>query len=132
MKKFDIKISNSEESKIKKVTNLPIDDNSMALSWFSSKAITPANNIFVTDLSNFTPENSYSSDINVTISSSKNKLAFANELGILEDYDGNTVFDSDEISVSDIFLNRESFDKKYFIKDINKDQFAHSYYVSRY
>ena len=132
MKKFDIKISNSEESKIKKVTNLPIDDNSMALSWFSSKAITPANNIFVTDLSNFTPENSYSSDINVTISSSKNKLAFANELGILEDYDGNTVFDSDDISVSDIFLNRESFDKKYFIKDINKDQFAHSYYVSRY
>ena len=121
-----------ENLNIIKAENLPIDDNSSAISWFSAKPITPQNNISITDLSNFTPENSYSSNINASNNQAKNKLVFANELGILEDSDGNTLFDSSDISVSDTFLNTEMYDKKYFIKDIQKNNFIHSYYISRY
>jgi peptidoglycan hydrolase-like protein with peptidoglycan-binding domain len=83
-------------------------------------------------LSNFTPENSYSSDINIGNKDSKNKIVFANELGILEDINGYTVFDSDDISVSDTFLNVDMYDKKYFINDIAKNTFVHSYFISRW
>ena len=83
-------------------------------------------------MSNFTPENSYSSDINIGNKDSKNKIVFANELGILEDINGYTVFDSDDISVSDTFLNVDMYDKKYFINDISKNAFVHSYYISRW
>jgi hypothetical protein len=130
--KFNLNIDNSSQKKIRKVNNLPLDDSSTALAWFDSKPVTPANNISVTDLSNFIPENSYSSNINASNRSAKNKVVFANELGILEDSDGNTVFDSDDISVSDIFLNAPALDKKYYIGDIQKNGFVHSFYVSRY
>lgn len=132
MDKFNLNIDNSSQIKIRKVNNLPVDDSSTALAWFNSKPVTPGNNISITDLSNFIPENSYSSNINASAGSAKNKLVFANELGILEDLDGNTVFDSDDISVSDIFLNSQALDKKYYIGDIQKNGFVHSFYVSRY
>jgi len=130
--KFNLNIDNSSQKKIRKVNNLPLDDSSTALVWFNSKPVTPANNISVTDLSNFIPENSYSSNINASNRSAKNKIVFANELGILEDSDGYTVFDSDDISVSDVFLNTRALDKKYYIEDLNKNGFVHSFYVSRY
>lgn len=132
MDKFNLNIDNSSQKKIRKVNNLPLDDSSTALAWFNSKPVTPANNISVTDLSNFIPENSYSSNINASNRSAKNKIVFANELGILEDSDGYTVFDSDDISVSDIFLNEPGLDKKYYTGDIEKNGFVHSFYVSRY
>ena len=132
MDKFNLDINNVDQKKIRKVNNMPIDESSIALAWFNSKPVTPANNISITDLSNFIPENSYSSDINAINLSAKNKLVFTNELGVLEDSDGNTVFDSDDISISDVFLNEKTFDKKYFISDINKNNFVHSFYVSRY
>jgi len=50
----------------KKVNKLPIDDKSAGLAWFSSKPISPANNLSVTDLSGFIPENSYSTEINAS------------------------------------------------------------------
>lgn len=132
MDKFNLNIDNSSQKKIRKVNNLPLDNSSTALAWFNSKPVTPGNNISVTDLSNFIPENSYSSNINASSKSAKNKIVFANELGILEDSDGNTVFDSDDISVSDVFLNAQALDKKYYIGDIQKNGFVHSFYVSRY
>lgn len=132
MEKFNLKIDNKEQIKIRKTTNLPSDNQTTALAWFNSKPLTPANNISITDLSNFIPENSYSSNINAGNAVAKNKLAFSNELGILEDSDGNTVFDSDDISVSDIFLNAPAYDKKYYIGDIRKYGFVHSFYVSKY
>lgn len=109
MDKFNLDINNVDQKKIRKVNNMPIDESSIALAWFNSKPVTPANNISITDLSNFIPENSYSSDINAINLSAKNKLVFTNELGVLEDSDGNTVFDSDDISISDVFLNEKTF-----------------------
>ena len=125
MDKFNLNIDDSSQKKIRKVNNLPLDDSSTALAWFNSKPVTPANNISVTDLSNFISENSYSSNINASNRSAKNKIVFANELGILEDSDGYTVFDSDDISVSDVFLNTRALDKKYYTEDLNKNGFVH-------
>lgn len=132
MDKFNLDIDNISQKKIRKVNNLPLDNSSTALAWFNSKPVTPGNNISITDLSNFIPENSYSSNINASNRSAKNKIVFANELGVLEDSDGYTVFDSDDISVSDVFLNAQALDKKYYIGDIQKNGFVHSFYVSRY
>lgn len=132
MDKFNLDIDNSSQKKVRKVNNLPIDKFSTALAWFDSKPVIPANNISITDISNFIPENAYSSNSDFFSRGSKNKVVFANELGILEGLDGGTVFDSDDISVSDTFLGSPMLDKKYYLNDIKKNSFIHSYYVSRY
>ncbi len=132
MDKFNLDINNSSQKKVRKVNNLPVDKSSTALAWFDSKPVTPANNVSITDISNFILENSYSSNSDVFTLGAKNKIVFSNELGILEDLEGNTVFDSDDISVSDTFLGSLMLDKKYYLNDIRKESFVHSYYVSRY
>lgn len=132
MEKFNLTTSGTDQIKIRKTTNLPLDNDTTALAWFKSKPVSPKNNISITDLSNFIPENSYSSNINAGNQVAKNKLVFANELGILEDSDGNTVFDSNDVSVSDVFLHAPGYDKRYQIGDINRYGFVHSFYVSRY
>lgn len=60
------------EITFKKVNNLPVDDQSAVLAWFSSKPLTPGNNLSITDLSGLTPENSYSSEINSSPRTGKN------------------------------------------------------------
>lgn len=109
MKKFDFDINNKSQKKIRKAFNLPLDNDSAGLAWFSSKKVTPSNNISITDLSNFILENSYSSDSSSSFNRPKSKLVYSNELGILEDEMGETVFDSDDISISDMFLSRTIF-----------------------
>jgi len=63
---------------------------------------------------------------------SKSKLVYANELGILEDENGNTVFDSDDISISDLFINHPTLDTRYTAQEIKNRMFVHSYYISKY
>jgi len=125
-------LNSDSDIKFKKTNNLPKDDQSVGLAWFSSKAISPANNLSITDLSGFTPENSYATEINSSSFNLKNKLVFANELGVLEDDNANTIFDCDDVSVSDLFLDEETLDKRYIHQEIKNKMFVHSYYVSRY
>jgi len=125
-------LNSDSDIKFKKINNLPKDDESVGLAWFSSKAISPANNLSITDLSGFTPENSYATEINSSSFNLKNKLAFANELGVLEDDNANTIFDCDDVSVSDLFLDEETLDKRYVHQEIKNKMFVHSYYISRY
>lgn len=116
----------------KKMSTLPADDQSAGLAWFSSKPVTPANNLSITDLSGFISENAYATEINSSPKNAKSKLVFANELGILEDENGNTIFDSDDVSISDLFLSQPTLDKKYTIAEIKNRKFIHSYYISRH
>jgi len=125
-------LNSDSNIKFKKTNNLPVDDHSVGLAWFSSKQISPGNNLSITDLSGFTPENAYATEINSNPLDSKNKLVFANELGVLEDENANTIFDCEDVSVSDIFLDQQTLDKKYLHKEIKNKMFAHSYYVSRH
>jgi len=115
-----------------KANKLPIDDQSAGIAWFSSRPVSPANNLSITDLSSFTPENAYSTEVSGDIRDAKSKVVFANELGVLEDESGNTVFDSDDVSISDIFLNEATFDQQYTGSSVKNKMFAHSYYISKY
>jgi len=125
-------LNSDSNIKFKKTNNLPVDDHSVGLAWFSSKQISPGNNLSITDLSGFTPENAYATEINSNPLDLKNKLVFANELGVLEDENANTIFDCEDVSVSDIFLDQQTLDQKYLHKEIKNKMFAHSYYVSRH
>jgi len=124
--------SPNSEAVFVKGNKLPVDDHSASIAWFSSKSVTPANNLSITDLSSFTRENAYSTEINTNPNTAKSKLVFANELGVLEDESGSTVFDSDDISISDIFLNDPTLDQGYVTTAIKNRMFAHSYYISKH
>lgn len=128
MKKFVDKTKNGNEFSVKKISNLPKDNSSLALKWFSSKEITPSNSIVITDVSSTIPENSNPELLQSQ--GSGGQLFFANELGILEDLSGNTVFNSDEISISDIFLSDRNIDMEYSYAQLSDKTFSHSYYVS--
>ena len=123
MKKFTDKTDSLKEPAIKTGNFVPRD--AINLGWFSGKEISPKNNISLVDLSGLIPEN-------LTTSSQSNKLMYANQFGILEDSNGNTLIDSDNISVSSIFLNSETLDQSYTSAEMNQKTFAHSYYVSRF
>ena len=123
MKKFIDKTNSLKEPAIKTGNFVPQD--AINLGWFSGREISPLNNISLVDLSALIPEN-------LTTSNQSSKLMYANEFGILEDSDGNTLIDSDDISVSSIFLNTESLDKNYTTAEINSKTFVHSYYVTRF
>jgi len=125
-------LNSDSDIKFKKTNNLPVDDQSVGLAWFSSKPISPANNLSITDLSGFTPENAYATEINSNPLDLKNKLVFANELGVLEDENANTIFDCEDVSISDLFLDEQTLDKRYVHREIKNEMFVHSYYVSRY
>ena len=129
MKKFVDKTKNGNEFSVKKISNLPKDNSSLGLKWFSSKEITPSNSIVVTDVSSTIPENSNPELLQSQ--GSGGQIFFANELGILEDLSGNTVFNSDEISISDIFLSDRNIDMEYSPAQLNQKTFSHSYYVSK-
>jgi peptidoglycan hydrolase-like protein with peptidoglycan-binding domain len=123
MKKFIDKTNSLKEPAIKTGNFVPRD--AINLGWFSGREISPRNNISLVDLSALIPEN-------VTTNTQSDRLMYANQFGILEDADGNTLIDSDDISVSSIFLNSETLDKNYTSAEMSQKAFVHSYYVSRF
>lgn len=123
MKKFTDATDSGKEPAVKVGNYVPRD--AINLGWYTSKEVSPENNISIVDLSSLTAENLNESD-------SFSKIMFANELGILEDSDGNPFVSSDEISVSDILLNEQFFSDRYEESDVNEKIYAHSYYVSRF
>ena len=123
MKKFTDATDSGKEPAVKVGNYVPRD--AINLGWYTSKEVSPENNISIVDLSSLTAENLNESD-------SFSKIMFANELGILEDSDGNPFISSDEISVSDILLNEQFFSDRYEESDVKEKIYAHSYYVSRF
>jgi hypothetical protein len=123
MKKFIDKTNSLKEPAIKTGNFVPRD--AVNLGWFSGREISPKNNISLVDLSALIPEN-------VTVNNQFDRLMYANQFGILEDSNGNTLIDSDDISVSSIFLNSETLDRSYTPTEMGQKTFVHSYYVSRF
>jgi peptidoglycan hydrolase-like protein with peptidoglycan-binding domain len=123
MKKFIDKTDSLKEPAIKTGNFVPRD--AINLGWFSGREISPKNNISLVDLSALIPEN-------VTTNNQFDRLMYANQFGILEDSNGNTLIDSDDISVSSIFLNSETLDRSYTSTEMGQKTFVHSYYVSRF
>lgn len=123
MKKFVDKTNSEKEPAVKTGNYVPRD--AVNLGYFSSSEISPKNNLSIVDLSGLIPEN-------VNERQSFSKIMYANELGILEDENGNPYISADEVYVSDLLLNEDTYSIQYNVDDISSLAFAKSYYVSRY
>jgi peptidoglycan hydrolase-like protein with peptidoglycan-binding domain len=126
MEKFVNLTSSENEKAIKAGNNVP--SGAVGVSLFSINDISPANNISLIDLSSTIPENS---SLSFT-SDNESLLAYADELGILHSLDGQYTFASDDISISNLFLNKPTATEKIDIENINPNEFVHYMYISRY
>jgi hypothetical protein len=123
MEKFVDKTESLNEPAVKTGNFVPRD--AVNLSWFSSKPINPENNIVTTDLSSLISEN-------ITEFKDTEKIMFANELGYLEDLNGNSYLDFNEIYISDITLNEALTVGRYTVEELTSKTYAMTYYVSRH
>jgi hypothetical protein len=123
MKKFIDKTDSLKEPAIKTGNFVPRD--AINLGWFSSKDINPENNMVIADLSSLIPENINNSQV-------ETKLMFANALGILEDENGISEIDSEEVFLSDTFINERVSSERYMLESLSEKKYAMSYYPSRY
>lgn len=123
MKKFIDKTNSLKEPAVKTGNFVPRD--AVNLGWFSSKDISPENNMIITDLSSLTPENVNPTEV-------QTRLMFANQLGILEDENGFSDIDSDEIYLSNSFIDKRTSSTNYSLESLNNQYYAMSYYPSRH
>jgi peptidoglycan hydrolase-like protein with peptidoglycan-binding domain len=126
MEKF-VNITSGLKEKAFKIGN-SVPSGSIGLSWFSAKEISPANNIVIVDLSETILEN------RSTFVQSDNEafLAYADELGFLRTIDGSYTFNSDDVSISNVFMNKETTTGAVDISSINPNDFVHNYYISKF
>lgn len=123
LKKFVDKTISEKEPAVKSGNFLP--RNAVNLGFYSSQEISPKNNTAIVDLSGLIPEN-------VNDRESFSKIMYANELGILEDENGNPYVSSNDVYLSDLFLDKNTYSIRYDIDEIQNSSFAKTYYVSRY
>ncbi len=121
MKVFNNTTKNHKEKAVKIGKSVPSDAANIAL--FDQDTVTAGSSLFVMDVSESIPENKIK-DFEQT------KIYYANELGILEDENGNTRLPTHDISISDVKLSEEYSTE--FIETINPNDFLHSFYVSRH
>lgn len=123
MEKFNNKTTIGNEEAIK-IGNL-VPAKGVGLSYFSNKPLTPSENLKILDLSDSIAENKIGTQ-------NETKLFFANELGILQDQNGDTNLLSSDITISDAFLSKDFTTERIYSNSINENDFLHYYYVSRY
>lgn len=123
MKLFKNRTVSEKENAIKVGSSVPNDAANIA--YFINEQLSPKNNLTVIDISSSIPENKISLDRGV-------RTYYANELGVLEDETGNTIFPSQDISISDSFLLKDYQTEMLNMSEINSDDFFHYYYVSRF
>jgi hypothetical protein len=123
MEKFINLTDSNNEKSIKIGQNAPKD--SAVLAWFNVDPISPEKNVTIFDLSGTILEN------RIPISG-ESELMYADEFGILSRSDGSSILSGNNISVSNIFTDRITSSQKLNASEIDSDNFAHHYYVSRY
>jgi len=125
MKKFENLTSNENEKSTKIGNNVPAK--AAGIAWFSSKKINPKNNVSVVDLSTTIQENK-----TIETETSGSILAYADELGFLKKIDGNYNFQSNNLTIGNVFLNKSTNTERLNISDIDPNDFVHYIYMSRY
>lgn len=123
MKEFKNITKNKKEKSVKIGHSVPSDAANIAL--FDHEQILASNSLFVIDVSENIPENKIEDSL-------QTKLMFANELGILEDENGNIKIPTNKVSISDKILSSQSTTQLVDPSLINQNDFMHYYYVSRY
>lgn len=123
MKQFKNLTQNAKENAAKIGKIVPTDAANLA--FYSNEQLSPSSNLSVIDVSEAIPENKASIASGV-------KTYFANELGILEDENGSTVFPTSNLLVSDTILSKDYVTEELNEFEINSLEFFHYYYVSRF
>jgi hypothetical protein len=123
MEKFENQTTEGNENLIK--IGSKAVSGSIPLVWFSSDGITPSNTLSVSDISYLIPEN-------VVGNLESEVITYADELGILRKINGSSTFKTNNLTVSNIFINRPSFSERLNIDEIEYLDFSHYYYISRF
>ena len=123
MKQFTNLTVNSKETATKVGKVVPSDAANLA--FYSNEELSPNNNLSVIDVSQSILENKSSTISGV-------KTYFANELGILEDENGSTLFPTSNLIVSDTILGKDYVTEELNEFEVNSLEFFHHYYVSRF
>lgn len=95
MKKFDNVSEDNKEKAFRRGFTVP--PGGVNVAWAQSPSMSPKNNTIIIDTSRVSGDNA-------NISTKTQKVAYSNYLGILEDKDGNQVWDEEYPIVSDVFL----------------------------
>jgi hypothetical protein len=119
-KKFDNLAEDGIEHALRRGFTVP--NGAVNLAWVKSPSLTPGNNVIIVDTSKVVAENSNTGTRN-------KKLAFANALGILEDENGNEIWDEEYPVISDLF---SIADDELNIADYTSDQILPFLHVSRH
>jgi len=102
-KKFDNIADDGIEKALRRGFTVP--EGAVNLAWAKTPALNPANNIIIIDTSKATGDNE-----NTT--TKKKNIAFANALGILEDENGNEIWNEEYPIISDIFSISETDERE--------------------
>lgn len=98
---------------------------SVPLVWFSSEGIKPSNTLNISDVSYLIPEN-------VVGNIESELVCYADELGVLRKMNGSSSFKTNNLTVSNIFIDRPSFAEGFSEDQLENLNFAHYYYISRF
>jgi hypothetical protein len=123
MKKFTNLTKTGKEQAIKIGSSVPKDAANISL--FSEEKVTTENSLVVVDLSETIPENRI-------LNFEESQIMYANEIGILENSEGNSNIPSTNLSISDISLTDQFTTEVVDPSNVNPNNYLHSYYVSRY
>lgn len=104
MKKFDNVADDKKEKAFRRGYTVP--PGGVNVAWAKSPTMSPKNNTIIIDTSRVAGDNA-------NISTKSQKVAYSNYLGVLEDKDGNQIWDEEYPIVSDIFLPSERTTEKY-------------------
>jgi len=123
MKAFDDLTLIKRENAIKVGTSVPGDG--APISWFTSEEVSPSNNLSILDLSDLIPENRVDNE-------SSTILAYADELGILRDFNNNSAFKTNNLTISNKSLSSANVTQRVSQYNTNANDFIHYFYVSRF
>lgn len=119
-KVFDNIADDGSEKALRRGFTVP--DGAVNLAWAKAPSLSPENNVVLIDTSKITTENQ---NLNIK----HKKIAFANALGVLEDENGNEVWEEEYPIISDIF----SFDPGVTDEKLYIDESIYPFvHVSRY
>lgn len=125
MDKFTNITVEGHEKAVRIGTNVTSGD--VVLAWFNTEEVTASNSVSIVDLSNGIPENTIT-----TLSTNAPIIAYADELGFLRKIDGSYSFPTNNLTISNLFLNSMTSSRRYLESEIDSKDFIHYYYVSRH
>jgi peptidoglycan hydrolase-like protein with peptidoglycan-binding domain len=117
-------VTNDKNEKAVKIgKTVPPDAANIAL--FSQADPSPATNLSVIDFSDTIPENRIGSE-------TKTSFMIANEIGVLEDFEGNSSIPTANLTISDTLLRSDYRTDAIDPYIFNPSEYLHSFYVSKY